>query len=191
MSQDRLVQLSKFLSLLLRHKPEILDLNMDEHGFVSLHELLKKVKEKAKWQWIDQKIMEKVIKQDPKGRFEVQNRNGQQYIRTTYGHSESLPITINYPSVKPPPQLYHGTQRKNLDSIVEAGLKPMSRKYVHLSVNIEDALKVAKRRKGPYILLKVKAKSFVEQKGTIYKATDHLYLSPQIPPQFLKIEQRV
>lgn len=70
---------------------------------------------------------------------------------------------------------------------MESGLKPMARKYVHLSASIENAFKVAKRRKGPYIILKIKAKSFIEQGGTIYKATDQLYLSPSILPPFLKV----
>lgn len=189
MSQDQVVQLSKFLSLLLRHKPEILNLNMDKHGFVRLSELLQKIKEKPRWQWVDRKRIEKVLNQDPKRRFEVQTRKNHLYVRATYGHSETLPITIHYPSVQPSHPLYHGTQQRKLESIMETGLQPMSRKYVHLSANVEDALKVANRRKGSTIILKIKAKSFIEQGGTIYKATDRLYLSPRIPPSFLKIEQ--
>ncbi len=37
------VEVSKYMSYLLRHDPE--NLNMDRHGFVSLDELLEKIRE--------------------------------------------------------------------------------------------------------------------------------------------------
>lgn len=185
--RNDLVELSKFLSLLLRHKPEILDLDMDSHGFVSMTELRRKIQRKQRWSWVAQKTIKKVVETDPKGRFEIKERKDRKYIRATYGHSEELPVTIDYPEIKSKRRkiLYHGTKKRNLPSIRREGLKSKSRKYVHLSANKKEAVKVANRRQGENTILKILAREFIRKGGKIFKATPQLFLCKEVSPKYL------
>lgn len=185
--REHLVELSKFLSLLLRHKPELLDLDMDTHGFVSMEELRRKIKRKQRWSWITKTTIKDVVQTDPKGRFEIKERKDGKYIRATYGHSADLSVTIDYPEMKPKQRkfLYHGTKRRNLPSIRREGLKSKSRKYVHLSAHKREAVKVAERRQGKNAILKILARKFIKNGGKIFQATQQLFLCRQVPPKFI------
>ncbi len=59
----------------------------------------------------------------------------------------------------PPAVLYHGTARRFLPSIMEEGLRPMSRQYVHLSADTDMARQVGSRhdRRDPPAILRVDA----------------------------------
>ncbi|NIQ04167.1 MAG: RNA 2'-phosphotransferase [Candidatus Korarchaeota archaeon] len=187
-SKKSLIGLSKFLSLLLRHKPEILNLEMNESGFVSLKELLRKIPRNSCWNWVTEGGLERVIREDPKGRFEVKEKGGEKYVRATYGHSARLPVSIDYPEQKPAQKfLYHGTKKRNVEAILQEGLKPKSRKYVHLTTKKGDAITVAERRSGKNVILKVNAWKFYSSGGVVLRATSQLYLCPQVPPKFIEV----
>lgn len=191
-NEKRLIHLSKFLSLLLRHKPNILNLEMNEQGFVEFEELSKKISQKSRWEWVKPKILKQVVKNDPKDRFELQKKPSGEgaRIRATYGHSDHLPISIGYPLMdsKNKRFLYHGTKSRFLPSILKDGLRSKSRKYVHLAADKKTARKVAGRREGKSLILRILAKELMNSGKEIFKATDTLFLCKWIPPKFIEVE---
>ncbi|MHA1589924.1 MAG: RNA 2'-phosphotransferase [Candidatus Njordarchaeales archaeon] len=187
--EEKLITLSKFLSLLLRHRPDILDLKMRRDGFVNARELIKKIKRRPGFGWVTIDDIKLLVTNDPKQRFELKYEEGELLIRARYGHSRSLPIRIQYKPIQlgEVKYLYHGTRADVLPWILREGLKPMARKYVHLSPSPEDAIEVAKRRKGKPVILQIDVESFLKNGGKIWKATDKVYLAKEIPPKYIKI----
>jgi len=119
------------------------------------------------------------VENQKKRRFEIKDDK----IRALYGHSV---LKISYKESEPPEFLYHGTSRKNVNRILKEGLKPMKRKYVHLSLSREEALEVGKRHdRNPQILLILSKKAY-ERGIKFYKAGD-IYLTEHIPPEFIKV----
>lgn len=127
-------KLSKHLSYILRHHPEEADLELDRMGFTDLNELLRSLK-RTKHSWAGKSDIEFLIENSDKERFEIRSEK----IRALYGHS--VDVEISDPT-EPPSILYHGTSPRSLDSILEEGLKPMNRQYVHLSKSKKRHLKL-------------------------------------------------
>jgi len=189
LSVDRLEKLSKFLSLILRHKPEILNIRLRKDGFVDLEELIEKIKKRKGFTWVRISDIKRLIEQDKRKRFEIVIKDGKKLIRARYGHSKNLPVSITYEKVKlgEVKYLYHGTRADVLPWILKEGLKPMARKYVHLSASPDDAIEVAKRRRGKTVILKIDAEEFIKEGGEIFKATEKVYLAKEIPPKYIHI----
>ncbi len=191
MKDRKLESLSKFLSLLLRHKPDILNLKMSKEGFVDLDELVQKIRSRKNFAWVTREDIESLVKGDEKGRFEIKVIDRREFIRVRYGHSLNLPVEVDYQKVSlgEVKVLYHGTRKDVLPYILKEGLKPMARKFVHLTKTPEDALIVARRRRGSAVILKIDVESFLKDGGVIYKATDRIYLAKEIPPKYIKIHK--
>jgi hypothetical protein len=64
---DKLVTISKFLSLVLRHKPEAIGLNLDPAGWADVSELIEMAKQKGPT--FDLAVLEKVVETNDKKRF--------------------------------------------------------------------------------------------------------------------------
>jgi len=188
---QRREKLSKFLTLILRHKPDILNIELRDDGFVPLDELVKRMKKKKGFGWVSEDDIISIVESDIKGRFEIKTINGKKFIRARYGHSRALNIDIKYPQVQPDEvdYLYHGTRADVLPWILREGLKPMNRKYVHLSPSPEDAIIVAQRWRGKPVILKIEAKKFLEDGGKIFKASEKVFLAEFIPPQYIRIHK--
>ncbi|MGQ4891864.1 MAG: RNA 2'-phosphotransferase [Candidatus Njordarchaeia archaeon] len=188
---NRLVMLSKFLSLLLRHKPDILDIKMSKDGYVDMGELLEKIRKVKKFGWVRYEDILEIVKRDKKNRFEIKELGDRKYIRAKYGHNKKLDVNIDYPKINENEVevLYHGTNSKVLPWILREGLKPMNRKYVHLLPTPEDALLVSKRRRGKPVILKINVKKFVLDGGEVWKATNKVYLAKEIPPRYIRIHK--
>lgn len=130
---SRLINLSKQVSFALRHHPEKYGLVMDEVGWVSIEQLLHALHKETKWADVSVEDLEEIIHTSEKKRFEIKDGK----IRAFYGHSMSGKILKEESA--PPDVLYHGTARRFLESIMENGLLPQGRQYVHLSQDIETA----------------------------------------------------
>ncbi len=173
------VRLSKFLSLVLRHRAQDFGLTPDAEGFVPFDALLPLVQKQFGSHVGPAEISQVVENSRPK-RFEVHNG----LIRATYGHSLQTPIT--YPPVAPPPILYHGTHAGALESIRRDGLRSMKRQYVHLSTTVERAEEVARRRTPVPIILTVRAEQAYAA-GIIFHSPElQHYLAEHIPPEFIE-----
>ena len=159
---------SKKLSYLLRHS----DLP-DEQGWLPLEKLI-----------LDYGFSEQGLKQivanDEKHRYEFSD-DGKK-VRALYGHSNH--VRISWEEVKPPKILYHGTAKKNLNAILQEGLKSMSRQYVHLSETIEEAIKVGKRHGEP-VVLTIDTQKVIDDGGCFYRVHKGIWLTKDINPQYL------
>jgi len=175
------LQLSKFLSLVLRHKPSVLELEPDNQGFVPFEELLSALQKQPRWREVTESDILEVIDNSDKRRFEVVEGK----IRALYGHS--LAVEVEYPEVEPPPDLYHGAAWGSIPQILEEGLKPEGRRYVHLSVDVEDAVEVGKRRDPNPAILRVKTGEARSSGIRFFEASDGIFLTEEIPPEFLEI----
>ena len=174
-------QISKAISYFLRHAPQKAGLYADEFGWVNLDRLALALQERGVTVDID--FVERLNQSSDKVRWEIDVPNNR--IRATHGHS--YPV-IAGSSTKPPDILYHGTSRCKLPIILEQGLLPMSRQFVHLSSNKQTAHAVGKRHGEPSVI-KVNAKALFEENHPFYHTSDDVWLTDSIPAIFLSIDQ--
>ncbi|HHV30386.1 RNA 2'-phosphotransferase [Acetivibrio mesophilus] len=130
--------LSKFISLILRHKPETIGISLDEHGWANVDELIAGISVEKEF---NIEILEDIVRTDDKQRFSF--NEDKTLIRANQGHS--IPVDVQLDEVVPPEILWHGTGEKYIKSIDVQGLMPKSRLYVHLSKDEETAIKVGAR----------------------------------------------
>jgi len=175
MNNKNIKQTSRFLSLLLRHKPETIGLKLDENGWADMDELIKKSKKRG----LTRVLIEKVVEQDDKQRFSIEGNR----IRANQGHS--LAIDLGLKAVTPPEVLYHGTAIRFLDSIMKMGLTKQKRQYVHLSKEIETATHVGMRH-GKVVILEVDAKGMYEAGYLFYLSENGVWLTDVVPKEFLR-----
>lgn len=172
---------SKFLSLLLRHRPEMLNLQLEEGGWTEVKPLLEKINNYKKRSTFTFEELEYIVSNNDKQRFAFNNDKTK--IRANQGHSTN--VQMNYTPKTPPPVLYHGTATKNVDSILKNGIIKGTRQYVHLSSDIETATKVGNRHGTPFIF---KIETFKMQQANIefYQAENGVWLTDYIPSEFLE-----
>ena len=127
---------------------------------------------------ITQADLEQIIKQSDKKRHEIVGDK----IRALYGHT--LPQIIKKEPGIPPTILYHGTTHQALPQILQSGLKPMQRQYVHLSVDIETATSVGKRRDSNPIILKINADAAQKAGIQFFIGNEKVWLCKEMPKEF-------
>ncbi|MBS7397438.1 MAG: RNA 2'-phosphotransferase, partial [Ruminiclostridium sp.] len=146
------IKLSKEVSYALRHAPWEYELELDSEGFVPVTQLLQALNENNRYgRPVTVSDLERIIECSDKKRHEIIGDK----IRALYGHS--IPMHISKEPVTPPDVLYHGTTHKALSAIMNDGLKPMGRQYVHLSVDTDTAVQVGKRRDDAPVILCIDA----------------------------------
>ena len=172
---NKLKTTSKFLSLILRHQPEKIGLELDSNGWADINELI----EKSKKVKLTQELIDKVVAKDNKQRFIINDDK----IRANQGHSINIDLALE--AVEPPDILYHGTATRFLESIMKEGLTKQSRQHVHLSKDIETATMVGKRH-GKVVILKVDAKKMFEEGHEFYLSENGVWLTDSVGVEFLK-----
>ena len=178
MASEKRRQASKFISGLLRHFPDEYELGISSHGWADTDEVIGVVKEE--YDWMSGKKLVAIVRTDEKGRFEVEGKE----IRASYGHS--IDVTIENQEAKCPDELYHGTEPTNVSSILEDGLKSMSRQAVHLTDSQEEAIKVGKRHCGAPQLLRIDAEQLSEE-YEINKSGESVYTVERVPSSCVEI----
>ena len=121
-----LTKTSKYLSMILRHRPEVAGITLDEHGWADVEELIAGIK---KTQRFNREMLEEIVRTDQKQRYSFNEEKT--LIRANQGHS--IPVDVELAQVEPPEILWHGTGEKYVASIDKSGLLPKGRLYVHLS----------------------------------------------------------
>lgn len=176
------IKLSKEISYALRHAPWEYELELDENGFVSIDQLLHSINlSKEHERDVTKKDLEYIIANSDKKRHEIVGDK----IRALYGHS--IPVKIEKTPAIPPDILYHGTAKRFLDSIMKDGLLTMKRQYVHLSVDIDTATLVGKRRDPNPIILEIDAKAATNDGIIFYIGNDKVWLCDKMPAKYIKI----
>lgn len=179
----RLVKLSKFLALILRHQPERFALELDDEGWASLSEVMEILRGLPNFRWARRTDVMSVVEGgtgDGKRRFEVEGGR----IRARYGHSLARPI--RYAPCTPPPVLYHGTSPGALSSIRSEGLLPGDRQYVHLSPDRQTAVRVGVRHHRHPVVLTVRTAEAHAAGVEFYRADEAVYLAKHVPAGFLE-----
>lgn len=171
-------RISRFLSFLLRHRPEDYPLRFDSQGFVAWGELLGRVQER--FPEITEEALLSVVEGSDKKRFEFFAGK----VRATYGHS--FPVDLGLESVEPPSQLYHGSARDLAQTILREGLKPRGRQYVHLSPSLEEAAAVGGRR-DPFPAILVVDSQAAHASGISFYQSGPLFLAKEVPAKFLSL----
>jgi putative RNA 2'-phosphotransferase len=173
-------EISKFLSFVLRHKPEAIGLTLDAEGWAEVDALIACATQSG--QALTRSLLQKIVETSDKKRFTI-SENGLR-IRAAQGHSTQN-VAIVHIEKKPPEFLYHGTATRFLDSIREQGLLPGSRHHVHLSEDEQTAIAVGQRYGKP-IVLKVKALLMTEQGFKFYQAENGVWLTENVPAAYLQ-----
>ena len=168
---------SRFIALILRHRPEAIGISLDEHGWADVNELINGI---AKTRPFTFKDLERIVSQDSKQRYSFNQDRSK--IRASQGHS--IDVDVELKQMDPPDILYHGTGIKYVDFIDVQGLKPMNRLYVHLSKDIETAEKVGSRHGRPCIY-SIDCKSMVNDGYLFYLSENGVWLTKEVPISYL------
>lgn len=174
-----IIRISKFLSQILRHRPDKIGLELDEQGWAKVDELLEK--SAAKGMYIDRDLLQIVVETNNKKRYAF-SEDGR-CIRASQGHS--IDIDLRLKPQKPPEILWHGTAEKSLDSIRKEGLRSMRRQHVHLSKDRQTAENVGGRH-GKAVVLTVRAGEMSRQKHKFYLSENGVWLAEAVPVEFLE-----
>ena len=177
----KLEQLSVFISLVLRHKPDVVGIRLDEHGWANVNKLLEGINNTGRK--IDMDTLDEIVKTDNKQRYSF-NEN-KTLIRANQGHS--IPVDIELEEKQPPEHLYHGTADRFMDSIMVEGLKPMRRLYVHLSKDKETAMKVGKRHGKP-VVLRIRTKEMWDDGIKFCLSQNGVWLTKYVDKKYIDIE---
>jgi putative RNA 2'-phosphotransferase len=173
------VKISRFLSLLLRHAPETIHVNMDRNGWVDINELIDNA-HKYKNLHLTIDLIKTIVETNDKQRFVISD-DGKR-IRANQGHS--IAVDLELESKAPPDILYHGTADRFLNSIFKEGLKPMRRQYVHLSLTEEIALTVGKRHGNPAVLY-INTKNMYEEGYEFFLSKNKIWLVKEVPVKYI------
>ncbi|MCR4655194.1 MAG: RNA 2'-phosphotransferase [Lachnospiraceae bacterium] len=169
---------SKYISLILRHKPEAAGITLDEHGWADVEELIAGVNKTHK---LTMDILKEIVDTDEKQRYSF--NEDKTLIRANQGHS--IPVDVELKATKPPQILYHGTGQKSVESIDRQGLLPRSRLYVHLSGDIETAIKVG-RRHGKPVVYEVLSGDMENDGYIYYRSVNGVWLTKTVPVKYLR-----
>jgi len=180
MNEKRKTKISKFLSLVLRHKPEEIGLSLDANGWVEVTDLLEKSVAKGSG-FTFEELAETVATNDKK-RFAFDEAKTK--IRASQGHS--VEVEIGFEEKTPPAVLYHGTAERNVASILENGLRKMARHHVHLSAEPETARAVGTRYGKP-VILEIDTGKMLAEGFKFYVSANGVWLTDAVPPEFLKV----
>lgn len=174
-----LTKTSKYLSLILRHKPETIGIALDEHGWADVRELIAGM---AKSCPMDMDILEEIVRTDNKQRYSFNEDHT--LIRANQGHS--IPVDVELAKMVPPEVLWHGTGEKYAASIGRQGLIPKSRLYVHLSADYETAVKVGSRHGRP-VVYRVPAGEMQKDGYEFFRSVNGVWLTKEVPVKYLRI----
>ena len=178
MDGKRQKQISKFMSLVLRHQPDLIGIELDEYGWTPVEELIAKAQTNGH-RFTESELREVVEKND-KQRFAF-SEDGKM-IRANQGHS--IPVDLDLDPRVPPERLFHGTVARFLPGIRREGLLKGERHHVHLSPDVETAKKVGFRRGKPVILEIQSGRMHAE--GLVFYCSDNgVWLTERVPPAYI------
>lgn len=171
-------RISKYISLILRHKPEAIGISLDEHGWANVVELIAGVNQTHP---LTIEVLERIVRTDKKQRYSF--NEDKTLIRANQGHS--VPVDVELEKLSPPKVLFHGTGEKYISSIKAQGLIARSRLYVHLSADYETAIQVGKRHGKPVVIL-IRAEQMAEDGFDFYRSINGVWLTKNVPTAYLE-----
>jgi len=176
----RLNRIGRFIIKVLRHKPEELGVSLGKQGWVEIDVLLDALRGRGKE--ITREQLEYLVAISDKQRFAI-DESGEK-IRANQGHS--VDVDLGYESRVPPEYLYHGTNKESIRNILESGIQKMKRHAVHLSEDLETAIKVGGRR-GRLLILRIQSGKMNEDGYTFQLSDNNVWLTDNVPIQYVEI----
>lgn len=170
---------SKFMSLILRHRPEAAGVTLDANGYVDVETLLAALARNG--HALTRETLEDLVESNDKKRFGFDETGT--LIRAVQGHSRE--VDLGYDPTDPPVVLFHGTVGKFLDAIRIDGLTPRSRQFVHLSGDHDTAIAVGRRRGKP-VILEIDSAAMASAGHAFYLAANGVWLTETVPPRFIR-----
>ncbi len=181
MSDEESKNLGKTTAGILRHFPDKYGLEMDDRGWVDLEHFVKSLRNRQKrFHWLRKYHVKALAGTDDKGRY--QEEDG--YVRATYGHS--VEVDLDLPSEDIPDKLFAPTTEKEADLLMEGGIRPSDRAYVHLSGTYESAVEAGAVRSDNPVILEVDAEKAMEEGQAIMEAGKGVYITKEIPADCLE-----
>jgi putative RNA 2'-phosphotransferase len=180
MSDRELDSLGRIMAGVLRHFPEKIGVMIDGHGWVDISEFVEAVGgSRSGFHWLRDHHIEAIAMTDPKGRYQIDGG----MIRATYGHT----IDIRLDDLPPAgiDEFFYPVTEEEIDIILEGGLNPIDRKYVHLSGSIEKAIEAGKVRTEEPLILRIDGKKAKENGVMIYHAGKDVYVTERIEATYL------
>ena len=172
--------IGKYLSLILRHKPETIGISLDEHGWGDVEEIIEGIS--RDYPEMKMALLEEIVETNNKKRYSF--NEDKTLIRANQGHS--IPVDVELEVMVPPDILYHGTGEKYVSSINVQGLIRKSRLYVHLSADLETAKKVGVRHGKPAIYV-VDCKRMHQDGYVFYKSVNGVWLTEAVPVEYISL----
>lgn len=179
MNKKQRIRTSKFLSLVLRHEPQRIGLELDPSGWAEVDGLLAACRHHG--MPIERADLEEVVATNEKKRFAF-SEDGRR-IRASQGHS--IDVELGYTLQSPPSVLFHGTTTRFLDAIRREGLHKRGRHHVHLSAETDTAHKVGERHGKPAILI-VQAAAMHADGHSFFLSENGVWLTEHVPPEFIE-----
>ena len=179
-SDRRMRNTSKFISLILRHNPQVIGISLDEHGWADVQDLIEGIN-RMEGHSLDMDTLEEIVRTDEKQRYSFSEDHT--LIRANQGHS--IPVDVELEEKNPPDILWHGTGQKYVSSIDVQGLIPKSRLYVHLSSDMETARKVGSRHGRP-VIYQLECRKMTEDGYRFFLSANHVWLTKEVPEEYLK-----
>lgn len=176
-----LTEVSKFISLVLRHKPEVANLVLDKYGYVEVDELVAFLN--RKYMGFTVGDLDTIVNTDEKNRYSYNDDHTK--IRANQGHS--IKVDLGLKNQQPPKLLFHGTSEKYLNSIKEKGIIAKSRQYVHLSKDVNTAYTVGLRHGGRTVILAVSADQMYHEGYKFYISENGVWLTDIVPPKYFTL----
>ena len=189
-SPDDYIVVSRLLSRILRHEPDMVGIRLDRHGWVSVEDLIRAIERVARKEGaakrlrtlptVTKDVIMAVVATSDKQRFSL-SPDGTR-IRAAQGHS--IRVELGYPEAEPPTMLYHGTTWSSWVNIAAEGLTPQTRHAVHLSKDVDTATRVAARHGQPLVLVVDAARMFAD--GYVFSQSDNgVWLTQHVPAVYL------
>jgi putative RNA 2'-phosphotransferase len=180
---DEILRVSKFLSLVLRHKPELIGLTLDQNGWASVEDLIRLANRHGIR--LTRPLLMQVVADNEKKRFALSD-NGER-IRASQGHS--VKVDLGLPPALPPEILYHGTASRFLESILAGGLHSANRQHVHLSPDVATAMRVGQRHGSPVVLV-IRSGEMAAAGHTFFVSANGVWLTDRVPQEFISVAAR-
>ena len=174
-------RVSKFISLLLRHKPEAANLVLDKYGYAQVDELVAYLNKKYGGFTVTD--LDTIVETDDKQRYSYNNDHTK--IRAVQGHS--FPVDLRLEAQQPPLLLFHGTSTKYLDSIMKKGIISKSRQYVHLSKDVDTAHTVGLRHGAGTVILVVSANQMWKDGYKFFLSDNGVWLVNEVPTKYFTL----
>ena len=175
-----LTAVSRYISLILRHQPEVIGIALDKHGWADVDALIRGIQE-TKEPAFSREMLDEIVRTDSKQRYAY--NEDRTLIRASQGHS--IPVDVELLQAVPPEVLWHGSGEKYAASIEKIGLIPKSRLYVHLSKDMDTAIAVGKRHGKP-VVYQVDAGRMAQSGYLFYLSANGVWLTKEVPVEFLQ-----